>query len=356
MEAWYATRTVADGADWRTGLTLDSDGRFDDSVFPPARGSWALASSVKFVDVADIFAASAKYLEISLYTADSKKQGRCAKWSTKLSGAPTVSGSATRLPRSTAAKTFLAPQIERLVAAISDPEMLELGNFFVDGAATTSAAKLLAGVRANIAKEPTAFAGMRDFVCTVDSGGKRAKISIELKFHELSVELFSRGDDADAQLAEPGDINQGSVGDCYFLSALAVLSTREELLFSIFPDACSSDVSLGAFGVRFWRDGAWRVVVVDAKMPTHARRTNELIACSPAHGTAEIWTLVAGASVNHLVCNCWSISLSSRSLDPSISSSISLARSPPATSYLVAEKAYAKLNGSYGAIESGKVR
>ena len=38
-EAWYATRTVADGAVWRTGLTLDSDGRYDDAVFPPARGA-----------------------------------------------------------------------------------------------------------------------------------------------------------------------------------------------------------------------------------------------------------------------------------------------------------------------------
>ena len=267
---------------------------------------------MKFRDVHDIFAASVKHLEISLYTADSKKQGRCAKWSTKLYDAPTVSGSSTRLPRSTAAKTFLAPQIERLVAAISDPEMLELNDFFVDGD-TTSAAKLLAGVRANIAKEPTAFAGMRDFVCSIDSGGKKAKISIELKFHELSVELFSRGDDADAPLVEPGDINQGSLGDCYFLSALAVLSTREELLFSVFPDAQPSDLSLGAFGVRFWRDGAWRIVVVDAKMPTHARRAKELIGCRPAHGTAEIWSLVA-------------------------------------------EKAYAKLNGSYGRIEGGKVR
>jgi hypothetical protein len=266
---------------------------------------------VKFKDVNDIFAASTKHLEVSLFTATDKNQGRCAKWNTKLYDAPTVSGSSTRLPRSTAAKKIL----ERLVAAISDPEMLELDDFFVDGD-TTSAAKLLAGVRANIAREPTAFAGMRDFVCSVDSlPGKKAKISIELKFHELSVELFSRGDDADAPLVEPGDINQGSLGDCYFLSALAVLSTREELLFSVFPDAQPSDLSLGAFGVRFWRDGAWRIVVVDAKMPTHAaaRRAKELIGCHPAHGTAEIWSLVA-------------------------------------------EKAYAKLNGSYGRIEGGKVR
>jgi hypothetical protein len=256
---------------------------------------------VKFRDVHDIFAASVKHLEISLYTADSKRQGRCAKWNTKLYDAPTVSGSSTRLPRSTAAKRNLAPQIERLVAAISDPEMLELNDFFVDGD-TTSAAKLLAGVRANIAREPTAFAGMRDFVCSVDSlPGKKAKISIELKFHELSVELFSRGDDADAPLVEPGDINQGSLGDCYFLSALAVLSTREELLFSVFPDAQPSDLSLGAFGVRFWRDGAWRIVVVDAKMPTHARRAKEL-----GFGFALVWGRAVapdvGAHMHGLVC------------------------------------------------------
>lgn len=316
MEAWYASRTVADGADWRTGLTLDLDGRYDDAIFPPARASWAAksGSSVKFMDVRDIFSAAAKHLEITLYTTGQKRHpaGRCSKWSTKLYDAPTVSGSSTRLPRSTAAKTFLRPQIERLVEAISNPETLELDDFFVDSD-TTSAAKLLAGVRTNIALVPTAFAGLGDFACSVDSSGKKATISIELKFHELPIELFSRGDDADAPLVEPGDVNQGSVGDCYFLSALAVLSTRKELLFSVFPDAQPSDVSLGAFGVRFWRDGAWRIVVVDAKMPTHARRAKKLLGCHPAPGTAEIWTLVA-------------------------------------------EKAYAKLNGSYGAIESGKVR
>ena len=40
----------------------------------------------------------------------------------------------------------------------------------------------------------------------------------------------------DASVVEPGDINQGALGDCYFLCALSILSTHERLLFDALPD------------------------------------------------------------------------------------------------------------------------
>ena len=61
----------------------------------------------------------------------------------------------------------------------------------------------------------------------------------------------------------PRDVLQGAVGDCWFLSGLAVIAEREDLISRLFPIVPkpkhpSEDLfPLGALEVRFFLDGAW---------------------------------------------------------------------------------------------------
>jgi hypothetical protein len=66
----------------------------------------------------------------------------------------------------------------------------------------------------------------------------------------------------DVQSAE--DVSQGSLGDCYFLSALA-LATRDSLECTELID--DSMESAGIYGVTFKVDGKWRMVWVDSFFP-----------------------------------------------------------------------------------------
>lgn len=114
----------------------------------------------------------------------------------------------------------------------------------------------------------------------------------------------------------PSDISQGALGDCYFLSAIAVLCNRPDLLDKVFccPVAASLDYveevksKRGVFAFKFYKNGEPRIVVVDNIVPIHP------LSCKPAFG---------------------------RSSDPK-EMWVSLL-----------EKAYAKLHGSYEAIIGG---
>ncbi|KAF4664025.1 hypothetical protein FOL47_005335 [Perkinsus chesapeaki] len=107
----------------------------------------------------------------------------------------------------------------------------------------------------------------------------------------------------------PEDVLQGALGDCWILSALAALcQQRPSLIKDLFPYQGGGEASpVGAYLVRLCNSsGAWRLVVVD----------DHFLSTSPGH------RVFAGRSSRVL----W----------------VSLL-----------EKAYAKLNGSYEAIEAG---
>jgi protein tyrosine phosphatase len=98
-------------------------------------------------------------------------------------------------------------------------------------------------------------------------------------------------------------VSQGALGDAWFLGALATVATRPELL-----DGLSYDHDAAEFRCRFFKDGAWRTVLVDDRVPCFAESSVPVFACATA-GTDNWVALV--------------------------------------------EKAYAKLHGCYQALEGG---
>ena len=63
----------------------------------------------------------------------------------------------------------------------------------------------------------------------------------------------------------PDDVRQGSVGDCWFLAALAVVASKPELIAHLLIDQTAS--AEGKYRVRLFIDGAWRRFEIDDRFP-----------------------------------------------------------------------------------------
>ncbi|XP_078734736.1 calpain-5-like isoform X1 [Lampetra fluviatilis] len=109
------------------------------------------------------------------------------------------------------------------------------------------------------------------------------------------------------------DLNQGTLGNCWFVAACSCLATRPSVWSKVIPDPFSQcwgsggpNPHPGIFHFCFWRFGQWLDVVVDDRLPTS---DGKLLYCSSSE-PSEFWSALL-------------------------------------------EKAYAKLCGSYEAMDGG---
>ncbi|KAF8194986.1 hypothetical protein BJ912DRAFT_847616 [Pholiota molesta] len=73
--------------------------------------------------------------------------------------------------------------------------------------------------------------------------------------------------------ANSSDIIQGALGDCWFLSALATVSTAPGLVEKF---CVARDEKVGVYGFIFFRDNAWVTVVIDDMLYTRVPKYEEL--------------------------------------------------------------------------------
>ncbi|KAK2189233.1 hypothetical protein NP493_113g04039 [Ridgeia piscesae] len=108
------------------------------------------------------------------------------------------------------------------------------------------------------------------------------------------------------------DLMQGDLGDCWFIAAAAVLATKKELFAKVVPTDQGFEANYaGIFHLNFWRFGEWVEVIIDDRFPVTV--DGKLRFGQNRSTPNEFWGPLL-------------------------------------------EKAYAKLNGSYSAINVGHVR
>ena len=87
-------------------------------------------------------------------------------------------------------------------------------------------------------------------------------------------------------LIEPTDIQQGSIGDCYFLSSIAALAENPERIRAMFLSDEANDV--GIYAAKMYKNGIEMVVIIDDLIPC---KSGDNVAFARANGP-ELWVIL----------------------------------------------------------------
>ena len=72
------------------------------------------------------------------------------------------------------------------------------------------------------------------------------------------------------------DINQGMLGDCWLLAALASLTQEDKLMEKVLRHDKNADFGdpdyCGALQFSIWQDGDWVDVIIDDRLPTYRKK------------------------------------------------------------------------------------
>ncbi|KAJ1562482.1 hypothetical protein HK096_009122 [Nowakowskiella sp. JEL0078] len=127
---------------------------------------------------------------------------------------------------------------------------------------------------------------------------------------------------------DAADVMQGSAGTCYFLAAVASLANMSNLIERI---CVARDETVGVYGFIFFRDGEWTSVVVDDQLATSF----------PEFHSTFLKNVMTKKAYDEKIAK------GSRALYFTACKDLNETWMP------LLEKAYAKIHGSYGAVDGG---
>ena len=88
--------------------------------------------------------------------------------------------------------------------------------------------------------------------------------------------------------ANANDLDQGYLGNCWFIAGCAAIVIIPELFDNVVPSGQSFEAQYaGIFRFRFWLYGEWTEVVVDDRLPVNS--SNKLLFCSNKQEPNEFW-------------------------------------------------------------------